>query len=109
MEWAKSIVPNCVLVVQLILDGAVIEQHAYRACFGVLSLAKKHSKKELEKACKYLIDCKASPSLRLIKSTIKNSEKLVNAQAKSTNKKGFRRGAEYFEKRGTIKCLEKRL
>lgn len=102
ISWAKTIGPATSKVIEGIFDRAVIEQQAYRSCFGVLSLQKKFGNKRLERACVFSLSIQALPGYRQIKSTLEKGLDLPVKQSTSTekkedmNKRGFRRGATYF-------------
>lgn len=100
INWARQIGPACKKVVKSTLDRAVVEQHAYRSCFGILSLKDKYSAKRLEAACSIYARSNVTPSYSRLKSTLERGEDLrkENHQEEKQNKKGFRRGAEYYRK-----------
>ncbi len=51
IHWAESIGPACTEVVTRLLDRYRHPEHGYRACLGLLSLAKRYGKPRLEAAC----------------------------------------------------------
>ena len=67
INWGKQIGPSCAQVITQILDRAVIEQHAYRGCFGVLSLRDKYGAKRLEQACALLLSRSLVPGYSQVK------------------------------------------
>lgn len=100
VNWAKQIGPACKKVVQNTLDRAVVEQHAYRSCFGILSLRDKYSAKRLEAACALFVTSDVAPSYSHLKRTLERGEDLKQEekQEQKPNQKGFQRGAEYYKK-----------
>jgi len=100
VNWAAKIGPCCKKVVQLVLDRAVIEQQAYRTCFGILGLSDKHSSQRVEHACQLLLQRTRAPRLQHLKQILAQQEDLQMADATkeqtSSDKRGFRRGAHYF-------------
>lgn len=98
LQWAAKIGPSCKQAIKAVLDAAVVEQHAYRTCFGILELAKKYSEIQLEQACAYLLGRKARFSYRLIKQVIEDQQKTNEPCENNTvGKRGFRRGNDYFK------------
>jgi transposase len=51
VNWAQSIGPTTQRVVRYQLESRPHPEHGYRACLGILSLAKKYGKDRLEAAC----------------------------------------------------------
>lgn len=51
LRWAQDIGPATVRVVRYQLESRAHPEHGYRACLGILSLAKKYDKTRLEAAC----------------------------------------------------------
>jgi len=51
INWAQSIGPATQRVVRYQLESRPHPEHGYRACLGILSLAKKYGKARLEAAC----------------------------------------------------------
>ena len=51
LNWAQSIGPATQRVVRYQLESRPHPEHGYRACLGILSLAKKYGKERLEAAC----------------------------------------------------------
>ena len=101
LSWAEKVGKSTKLAVQAILDRAVIEQQAYRSCFGLFSLKDKYGDMRLERACGVLLSRAAAPTYQQVKNILskdmdspKNTAKEENQ--KPTVKRGFQRGAEYF-------------
>ena len=99
LKWAEKIGRSCKKVIQQVLDKAVIEQQAYRSCFGILGLKDKYSGKRLENACSYLLEAGSSPTYSQIKRILERDEDLVSKDEENhhtAKPKGFSRGADYF-------------
>lgn len=101
LTWAEKNGHATRLVVQAILERAVIEQQAYRSCFGVLSLQEKYSAHRLERACSILLSRTPSPSYQQLKGILEKNldvpdQPKPKESAKITPKRGFQRGAGYF-------------
>lgn len=82
------------------IDQAIVEQQAYRSCFGILALKDKYSAKRLEAACALLTRNRLQPSYSLIKRTLERGEdqQKTEKEEEKPNVKGFRRGADYYKK-----------
>ncbi len=101
LSWAENIGTATKQVIAAIIERAVIEQQAYRACFGVLSLQDKYSAQRLEKASQIALSQTTAPTYRQLKSIL---EKDLDLQSRSkpqrpepkTANRGFQRGADYF-------------
>ena len=100
LHWSQSIGPSTGKVIELIIERAVIEQQAYRSCFGVLSLKDKYSELRLERACSTILSLTSNPTYQQIKNMLeKESKESAVVQDNPISEKGpqgFRRGAKYF-------------
>ena len=101
LSWAQSIGPATRTTVQAILERAVIEQQAYRSCFGLLSLKNTHGEYALERACGGLLKRTESPTYQQVKNVLEKAtasgKKKESANSSPSGKtRGFQRGAEYF-------------
>ena len=87
-------------MIQRVLDQAIVEQQAYRSCFGILGLKDKYSAKRLEAACSLFTQNNVSPSYSHIKRALERGEDLQKNEEpeKRQEAKGFRRGADYYKK-----------
>ena len=54
-NWASSVSPDTLLVIEKMLSINIIKQQSFLACFGTLKLAKKYSKERLAKACEMAV------------------------------------------------------
>lgn len=100
LKWAKQVGPACQKVVRGVLDRAVVEQQAYRSCFGILSLKDKYSPKRLETACSLFTRKGIFPSYSQVKRVLERGEDLEpeENQEEKPHLRGFRRGADYYKK-----------
>jgi transposase len=71
--WAKTIGENAWYVVDAMLRAQRVEESAYRACMGVLQMAKKHGNSRLEKACGQARKI-GSPSYTTVKRLLQHPE-----------------------------------
>src|SRR5699024_6598974 len=67
-QWAATVGPNTVAVIQAILASRPVVEQSYRSCLGVMSLAKKDGgMTRLEDTCARALAATASPSYTLVK------------------------------------------
>jgi transposase len=71
LNWAIDIGPSTRDLVQHLLDNKPHPEQGYRACLGLLSLAKQYNKDRLESACKRSLAI-CAPTRRSVASILKN-------------------------------------
>lgn len=99
LRWGDTIGTATRQVLEAILNRAVVEQQAYRSCFGVLSLREKFGDQRLEGACSIMVSQTSSPSYQQIKNILEKNMDIPEAPEEVVKKqsgRGFQRGAEYF-------------
>jgi hypothetical protein len=101
LSWAEKSGQATRLVVLSILERAIIEQQAYRSCFGLLNLQNKYSDLRLERACKLILSRTESPTYQQVKNILEKNMDIpeppkTTEPAASQPKRGFQRGAGYF-------------
>lgn len=101
LSWAEKTGSATRQVVEAILNRAVVEQQAYRSCFGVLNLREKHGAQRLERASSLILSLTPSPTYQQLKNVLEKEMDVPNGpKPKETKQKssprGFRRGAGYF-------------
>ena len=82
INWGKSIGKNTQVIVEHLLNSKTHHEQGYRACLGLLSLAKKHNNEKLELACAYAI-YHNTKSRKSIQSILKN-ELYLNFESQMT-------------------------
>ena len=75
LRWAKQIGSATANVIDAVLNSKPYPEHSYKACFGILSLAKTHSRKLLEQVCK-----ESSPLDRINRTVIEQAITRVKLQ-----------------------------
>lgn len=70
-EWAKTVGEHTFHVVDGMLRAQAVEESAYRACMGVLQMAKAHGKPALEAACEQALRL-SNPTYTTVKNLVKN-------------------------------------
>ena len=98
LAWAQKIGVATRTTIQAILDRAVIEQQAYRSCFGLLALKNTYGELRLEQACRELLQKTDSPTYQQVKNILQKQAQGKKEKEKREKEKtrGFQRGAEYF-------------
>lgn len=101
LRWSESIGPSTRQVITLILERAIIEQQAFRSCFGVLSLKNKYGQLKLEQACNKLVATTSTPTYQQVKNILEKEDQLIepvksDADPERSAPRGHRRGASYF-------------
>ncbi|MDR2253375.1 MAG: IS21 family transposase [Bifidobacteriaceae bacterium] len=101
-QWAATVGPFCVQVVQAVLASHKIVEQSYRSCLGLLSLAKKNGgKPRLEEACRRALDAAPNPSYTLVKKIWSGvPDTPPRPPAAPLGAKGFVRGAGYYARGG---------
>ncbi len=101
LSWAEKTGYATRQVIEAILDRAIIEQQAYRSCFGVLNLREKYGDQRLERASSLILSQTSSPTYQQLKNILEKKMDIPEQpQPKKTEQKssphGFQRGAGYF-------------
>jgi hypothetical protein len=83
-NWARSISPDTLLVIEKMITSNIVKQQGFRACMGTLVLAKKYSKERLARACSMAVYAGVY-RLRFIRNILKNNmDKKDSVQLPST-------------------------
>jgi len=100
LNWAVTIGPETVKTVQHIIAKKKHQEQSYRACLGLLSLAKKFNNKRLETACT-LANKVGSYNYHTIVTILKNGTDQLQQNTEQEDKKFINheniRGPEYFK------------
>ena len=102
LSWAEKTGCATRQVIEAVLDRAVVEQQAYRSCFGLLNLQEKYGAQRLERASSLMLSRTSSPTYQQLKNILEK-EMDIPKQPQPTSKaeqklspRGFQRGAGYF-------------
>jgi transposase len=104
-EWAASVGPSCLAVIDSILSSKPHPAQTYRACMGVMSFAKNKGNSFLEEICRTATSMSANPSYKQIKMLAAASSApagdasaihLDNRRQQSIGDAGMVRGAAYY-------------
>ncbi len=87
LEKATLIGRHVRLCISKIMANRRYPQQGFRACLGVLRLAKNYGNHRVENTCKMLIDSKVSPSYKSIFNILSKKLDLVSSEPKSDSSK----------------------
>jgi len=97
-QWAGKIGINTAKVIDGMLCSGRVEQQSYRACMGLLKLAKKYTPEVLEDVCGKALTYSNAPSYKSIKNLIVGYKKQESDEEpnRKSNNYGITRGARYY-------------
>jgi len=101
LKWAKEIGEATLKVMQSFLEAVKTETHSYKSCGALMRLSDKYTVVRIEAACSRALAYSSSPSIRNIKTILKNGRDKIktNKPLKKENPSGsysFLRGASYY-------------
>ncbi len=100
LEWAKTIGPATLGVIQGILNASKIKQQSFKSCMGILKLADRYSVARLENACLKALDFSHRPSYKTVHNILKADENQkrngTSGQDVEVNPHAFTRGANHY-------------
>lgn len=104
-SWAQGIGLNTTKVVRYFLTSGNAPEQGYKSCASLSKLGERYGGKRLENACRQVLACSSSPSIRNIGSFLKSSKHAPETKATddSQNRYGITRGTGYFGKGGDCK------
>ncbi len=87
-NWAKSISPDTLLVIEKMLSINIIKQQSFLACFGTLKLGKKYTNERLAKACSMAVNAGVF-RCKFIRNILNNNMDIKNFNAPVTTQTIF--------------------
>ena len=78
-HWAQHIGPQTETLIAAVLETRKHPEQAYRACLGILGLAKERDSAELETACQLVLEAGAY-SLRAVKNLLLTQKDLLSTE-----------------------------
>ncbi len=99
IDWGKTIGPATAVAVTRLLEEHKHPEHGYRACLGLLSLAKRYGKPRLEAACTLALQIGACQYRHVNDILVNNRDKTAPAGAAewSSPDHAHVRGAAYYQ------------
>lgn len=103
IEWAESIGPSTLDIVQYILNTAQAEKQGLQSAFSLKKLKRRYTKYEIERACKMITTMTNRPTVKSLQTILKNNKKndaeqeLKHKTEMNENNYGFTRGATYYK------------
>ena len=103
--WGKTVGEHTAAVVRYFLTGGKEAEQGYKACASLTKLAERYGSARLERACERLLFFSSIPSIRTLRTILKNGQDKLPVEDSSTAAKlsvqhGITRGASYFRKGG---------
>ena len=99
-NWAKTIGPETLAVIEFLLSSTKIEEQSYKTCNALLHLSGKYSRERLETACKRVMEFSSRPSYKAVESVLKSQSDSPDQKKAEKNDEavqyGFLRGAGYY-------------
>lgn len=102
-DWATSVGPHAIIVVNAILSAHRVEKQGYRSCTSLMKLADKYSLSRFEGACQRALSYSPSPSFKTIQTILKTGQDKISEQSNfqkvtkhDTETHGFVRGPDYY-------------
>jgi len=99
IEWADRIGPHTGTLIRAALQSRPYPQQAYRTCLGILGLARKHSRDQLEPACQAAWEAKLFSCQAVQQELLFLKTRNAAHQADSFTAHANIRGAEYYRQR----------
>lgn len=99
IEWADHIGPHTSALIQATLQSRTYPEQAYRTCLGILGLAKKHSRGNLETACKAAYEARVFSYKAVEQELVFLQTKTAAHNVESLPAHANIRGAEYYQER----------
>lgn len=100
--WAKSVGEFTLRTVTTFLTSGKEAEQGFKACASLAKLEDRYGGAKLEAACKSVVSCTSSPSVRLISTALKSASKTADNSENHTDRNdyGITRGAAYYSKIG---------
>jgi hypothetical protein len=100
-EWASSIGPNTLAVVQQFLRAGAVAEQGFKSCASLMKLADRYGHLRLENACARSLVYTPTPNIKTINTVLRTGHDKIEQQAAATesapgSRYGFTRGAAYF-------------
>lgn len=101
LEWAASIGPNTLAVVEHFLREGTVAEQGFKACASLMKLADRYGHNRLENACARSLAYTSTPNIKTINTILRTGHDKIKQQdaAKESapgSRYGFTRGAAYF-------------
>jgi transposase len=99
ITWAEAIGPEVKAMIEAVLESRPYPEQAYKACLGILNLARKYGKERLNEACARGVEYRCY-SYRSVRNILENNlDKLRDAQSRQRELPLHEniRGSDYFQ------------
>jgi len=99
IQWAEDVGPHTSTLIRATLRSRTYPEQAYRTCLGILGLARKHSRDNLETACQVAYEARVFSYKAVEQELVFLLTKTAAYQVESLPAHANIRGAEYYQKR----------
>lgn len=100
MNWASTIGPGTIAVLDSLFNRYKIEEQAYKGCLSILKLSDKYSQARLENACQLALERLTNPTYKNIRLILESGQDEVKYVKNDTQNEdttyAFTRGEEYY-------------
>ena len=99
LNWAKSIGPNTMQVIDKHIHRYSVEEQSYKGCISILKLSDKYTAIRLENACKLALAHIPNPTyknIRLILEAGQDEVETVHEEMSESEEHAFVRGSSYY-------------
>ena len=100
MNWASTIGPGTVAVLNSLFNRYKIEEQAYKGCLSILKLSDKYSQARLENACQLSLSRLTNPTYKNIRLILESGQDEIKHDENNTQDEdityAFTRGEEYY-------------
>jgi hypothetical protein len=101
LEWASSVGPNTLAVVQQFLTGGTVAEQGFKSCASLMRLADRYGHNRLESACAGSLGYTSTPNIKTIDTILRTGHDKIEQEAAAKegtpgSRCGFTRGAAYF-------------
>jgi transposase len=100
IEWANTIGPNTLKIVNIFLSTGKVPEQGYKSCASLTNMADKYTHRRLEDACSRALSYTSTPNIKTIRTILNTGqdklkkEELINTSSGTSY--GYTRGALYF-------------
>jgi transposase len=99
IKWADDVGPHTSALIQATLHSRAYPEQAYRTCLGILGLARKHSRDNLETACQVAYEARVFSYKAVEQELVFLQTKTTAHPVESLPAHANIRGAEYYQER----------
>lgn len=99
VEWASKVGPQTCTLIKATLHSRTYPEQSYRTCLGILRLARKYSRANMETACQIVLEAKVFSSKAVEQELIFLQNQTTTPPFETLPSHENIRGAEYYQER----------